>query len=48
MWNYIPFIGNDNSEEDRAVEDDVIDRVEELGEEDGVQLTVIGEGPLKF
>ena len=46
--SHIPFIGNNNSEEDGAVEDDVIDRVDELGEEDGIHLTVVGERPLEL
>ena len=46
--SHIPFIGNNNGEKDRAVEDDVIDRVDELGEEDGIHLTVVGERPLEL
>ena len=44
----IPFKSNNNSEEDGAIEDDVIDRVDELGEEDGIHLTVVGERPLEL
>ena len=44
----LPFVGNDNGEKDGAVEDDAVDRVEKLREEDGIELTVIGERPLEF
>ena len=43
-----PFISNDNCEEDGTVEDDVIDRVEELGEDDGIDFTVKCKWPLKY
>jgi hypothetical protein len=45
---YIPFKRDNNSEEDRAVEDDVIDRVEKLWEKYCIEFTVIGEGPLEL
>ena len=44
----IPFKSNNNSEEDGAVEDDVVDRVEKLWEKYGIELTVIWEGPLEL
>ena len=44
----IPFICNDNGEEDGTVEDDIIDRVEKLGEDDGVQFTVVVKWPLEY
>ena len=42
-----PFIGNDDGEEDRTVEDDVVERVEDLWEEDGIHFRVVREWPLK-
>ena len=42
-----PFIGNDDGEEDRTVEDDVVERVEDLWEEDGIDFRVVREWPLK-
>ena len=43
----IPLIGNDNSEEDGAVEDDVVGREENLRKQDGVEFTVVGKWPLE-
>ena len=42
-----PFIGDHDGEEDGAGEDDVVDGEEELGEDDGIELTIIREGPLE-
>jgi hypothetical protein len=44
----IPFKCNNNSEEDGAVEDDVINRVEKLREKYGIDFTVIREWPLEL
>ena len=41
----IPFISNDNGEEDGTVEDDVIHRKQKLGENNGVQFTIVGKRP---
>ena len=42
---FTPFICNDNGEEDGTVEDDIIDRIEKPGEDDGVQFTVVVKWP---
>ena len=42
-----PFIGNDDGEEDRTDEDDIVERVEDLWEEDGIDFRVVREWPLK-
>ena len=42
-----PFKGDDNCEEDGTVEDDVVERVDNLWEEDGIHLTVVIEWPLE-
>ena len=46
-FHKLPFICNDNGEEDGTVEDDIIERVEKLGEEDGIPLTVEVKRPLE-
>ena len=43
-----PFIGDHDGQEDGGVEDDVVDREEELGEEDGVDFTLHVERPTEF
>ena len=40
-----PFIRDANDEINRAAEGDVVQREEELGEEVGIEFTLLGEGP---
>ena len=42
-----PFKGNNDGEKNRAVENDVVDWVENLWEEDGINFTAVREWPLK-
>ena len=42
-----PFKGNDNGDEDGTTDGNVIERVENLGEEESVELTRIREGPVE-
>jgi len=44
----VSFKGNNNCEKDRAVEDDVVDRVEKFRKDDGIELTVIVKWPFKY
>ena len=46
-FNFLPFKGDDNSDEDRTTDRDVIKRVEKLGEDESVDLTRIREGPVE-
>ena len=48
MLQHKPFIGDHDGQEDGGVEDDVVDREEELGEEDGVDFTLHVERPTEF
>ena len=43
----VSLIGDHDGEEDGAGEDDVVDGEEELGEDEGVELTIIRKGPLE-
>ena len=42
-----PFKGNDNGDEDGTTDGNVIERVENLGEDEGVELSSIREGPVE-
>ena len=42
-----PFKGNNDGEKNRTVENDVVDWVENLWEEDGINFTAVREWPLK-
>ena len=43
----VSLIGNHDGQEDGAAEDDVVEGEEELGEDDGIELTVVRKWPLK-
>ena len=42
-----PFKGNDNGDEDGATDGDVIERVQNLWEEESVELPRVREGPVE-
>ena len=42
-----PFKCNEDDEIDGAAERDVVERVEQLGEDEGIELAFLGEGPAK-
>ena len=43
--NYKPFQSNAADEVDGAAEEDVVQREDKLGEEEGVDVTALAEGP---
>ena len=43
----VPLVSNDDGEEDGGIEDDVVEGEEELGEDDGIQFTVVRKWPLE-
>ena len=44
---FLPFKSNDYCDEDGTTDSDVVERVEELGEEESVELSSVWEGPVK-
>ena len=42
---FVPFKGNDNCDEDRAADRDIVDGVKELGKQNCVELAAFGEWP---
>ena len=47
FWDFLPLKGDDNCDEDRTTDRDVIKRVEKLGEDESVDLTRVREGPVE-
>ena len=45
--SFSPFKGNEHGDKHGAAEYDVVERVDNLGEEDGVELPTVREGPLE-
>ena len=43
----LPFKGDDHGDKDGAADCDVIERVEELGEEERIELSGVWEGPVE-
>ena len=43
-----PFKCNEDDEIDGAAEGDVVERVEQLGEDEGIELARLGEGPAEY